>query len=310
MIPRGIGRLLGLIRAHRVVQPVAVEVHAVVARVGEHAVQHHAHALLLCLAAQQLEILVGAEGGVHLLVVARVVLVVGLRLKDGVQVQHRHAQFPQVGQLLDHAEQVAAEEVVLQIRAVGLIAVRIGQFIPVLVRGQPGLLVQQLPAAVAEAVHKDLIHHAVVHPLGRLILAVVHRDLEGRRLMRVLLPLAAQLLGVVAVPEGLLAHLDDEIVPQHLRLFGQRQRGFVQRAAAHVAAQRHGQLALALVRPQAQRAYTALGRGQAQPHAAAAGTRALRPAVALLLGIVLDCGHTAYLPPCSGTTRQILSTYS
>ena len=42
-------------------------------------------------------------------------------------------------------------------------------------------------------------------------------------------------------------------------------------------------VALSFVRPQAQRADAPFRRGQAQTHAASAGTRALRPAIALLL---------------------------
>ena len=41
-IPRSVGRILGLIRTYGIIQPIAVEIDAVVARMGEHAVQHHA----------------------------------------------------------------------------------------------------------------------------------------------------------------------------------------------------------------------------------------------------------------------------
>ena len=66
---------------------------------AEHTVQHDADAVLGGLAAEHLKLFVGAQQRVHVQVVGGVVAVVGMRLKDGVQVQIIHAHFPQVGEL-------------------------------------------------------------------------------------------------------------------------------------------------------------------------------------------------------------------
>ena len=66
---------------------------------AEHAVQHDADAVLGSLAAEHFKLLVGAQQRVHVLVVGGVVAVVGVRFKDGVQVQVIHAHLPQVGEL-------------------------------------------------------------------------------------------------------------------------------------------------------------------------------------------------------------------
>ena len=80
---------------------------------AEHAVQHDADAVLLRFPAEHLKLLVGAQQRVHVQVVGGVVAVVGVRLKDGVQVQIIHAHLPQVGQLDADAFQVAAKVVLV-----------------------------------------------------------------------------------------------------------------------------------------------------------------------------------------------------
>ena len=87
------------VRAALAIAALAVEVAAVGAGVAEHAVQHDADAVLGGLAAEHLELLVGAQQRVHVQVVGGVVAVVGVRFKDGVQVQIIHAHLPQVGEL-------------------------------------------------------------------------------------------------------------------------------------------------------------------------------------------------------------------
>ena len=93
---RGVGVAVSAALA---VASLAVEVPAVGAGVAEHTVQHDADAVLGGLAAEHLKLFVGAQQRVHVQVVGGVVAVVGMRLKDGVQVQIIHAHLPQVGEL-------------------------------------------------------------------------------------------------------------------------------------------------------------------------------------------------------------------
>ena len=93
---RGVGVAVSAALA---VASLAVEVPAVGAGVAEHAVQHDADAVLGGLAAEHLKLFVSAQQRIHVQVVGGVVAVVGVRFKDGVQVQVIHAHLPQVGEL-------------------------------------------------------------------------------------------------------------------------------------------------------------------------------------------------------------------
>ena len=99
IIPAAVRGVGVAVSAALAVASLAVEVPAVGAGVAEHTVQHDADAVLGGLAAEYLKLLVGAQQRVHVQVVGGVVAVVGMRLKDGVQVQIIHAHFPQVGEL-------------------------------------------------------------------------------------------------------------------------------------------------------------------------------------------------------------------
>lgn len=72
----------------------------------EDAVQHDGDAPGLGLAAEGTELLLVAQHGVNAQVVGRVVAVVAGRLKDGVEVDHGHAEVCQVVELLADATQV------------------------------------------------------------------------------------------------------------------------------------------------------------------------------------------------------------
>ena len=94
VVPAAVGGVGVAVSAALAVASLAVEVPAVGAGVAEHAVQHDADAVLGGLAAKYLKFLVGAQQRVHVQVVGGVVAVVGVRLKDGVQVQIIHAHLP------------------------------------------------------------------------------------------------------------------------------------------------------------------------------------------------------------------------
>ena len=143
---------------------------------AEHAVQHDADAVLLCLGTQGLELFVGAQQGVYVEVVGGVVAVVGVRLKDGVQVEEIHAHLVQVGQLELDALQVAAEVVLIQVAAhfIGL-PEGFGVFVGLIdaVREGHGLVLHPF----AEAVREDLVEHFALDGLRRLEGGIVNRDL-------------------------------------------------------------------------------------------------------------------------------------
>src|SRR6185437_10550523 len=107
---------------------------------------------------------VGAEGGVDVVVVLRVVLVVGWRGEDRIEVDDVRADgVLDVAQLLVDAGKVAAEEH----RGVAAADVGGDAAAPgVLLGGAAGIGVLAV-GDVVETVGEDLVHHAVLHPVWR-----------------------------------------------------------------------------------------------------------------------------------------------
>ena len=91
-----------------------VEIAAVVAGVIEHAVQYNAHAASGGFAAQRAEVLLTAEQRVDALVIAGIVAVIGIRLKDRIEINGGNVQALQIIQLSVYAAQRAAEKVVVE----------------------------------------------------------------------------------------------------------------------------------------------------------------------------------------------------
>lgn len=149
----------------------AVEVAAVVAGVVENAVQNHAHSALFRLLTQRFEVLLASEQRVDALVVAGVVAVVGVRLKNRVEVDGLHVQAFEVVELFHDAAQRAAEKVVIQDLSV-LVRTVNRQVVPVFVQhARRDALALRLHgfAVAAEAVGENIIGDALAEPARRLI---------------------------------------------------------------------------------------------------------------------------------------------
>ena len=107
---------------------------------------------------------------------------VGVRLKNGVQVQVIHTHLPQVGQLYADTFQIAAEVVLVQV-ATGLVGlpeglgVLIGLIQPV--REGHGLVFN----ALAEPVREDLVEHLALDAFGGLEIRLVDCDLPAFALL-------------------------------------------------------------------------------------------------------------------------------
>ena len=156
-----------------------VEIAAVVAGVIEHAVQYNAHAASGGFAAQRTEVLLTAEQRVDALVIAGIVAVIGIRLKDWVKVNSGNVQALQIIQLGVYAAQRAAEKVVVEDFAV-LIRQIDRNIVPVLVQHTLDhtfalRLLGRLVAA--EAVRKNVVGDALAEPARRVVIAVVYGQL-------------------------------------------------------------------------------------------------------------------------------------
>ena len=167
--------------AERVIAAASVEVAAVVAGVVEHAVQHDAHAALCRLAAQRFEVLLVSEQRVDALIVARIIAMVGVRLKDRVEVQRAHMQALKIVELGQHAAQRAAEKVVVQDLPVLIRAVD-RKIVPVFVQHtrRDALALRLHRVAVpAEAVGENVIGDALAEPARRPVRRIVDRQLKA-----------------------------------------------------------------------------------------------------------------------------------
>ena len=177
--PAEIRRFLGLERAYAVVMAACVEVAAVVTGVIEHTVQHDAHTASGGFAAQCAEILLAAEQRVDALVIAGVVAVIGIRLKNRVEVNGGNVQALQIIQLGVYAAQRTAEKVVVEDFAV-LIRQVDRNIVPVLVQHtrNHAFAFRLLGCLVAaEAVRKNVVGDAFTKPARRVVLAVVYGEL-------------------------------------------------------------------------------------------------------------------------------------
>ena len=176
IVPAAVGGVGVAVSAAVTIAAFAVEIAAVGTGVAEHTVQHDANAVLGGLAAEHLKLLVGAQQRVYVEIVGGVVAVVGVRLKDGVEVKVVHPHLPQIGQLDADAFQVAAEIVLVQVAA-GLVGLPegFGVFVGLIqpVRERHGLVLN----ALAEPVREDLIEHLALDALRGLETGIVDGDL-------------------------------------------------------------------------------------------------------------------------------------
>ncbi|CDC62156.1 putative uncharacterized protein [Clostridium sp. CAG:448] len=176
-VPGVIWRGAGAVSARFRIGSVAVEIPAVVPGVVEHAVQDHAHALRLCRSHQAVERRLATEGGVDSLVIPRVVLMVGMRVEDGGEIQHGHPQGGKIGQLFDNAPEVAAEKHVVGKRAAALLGIGGDAVIPA--RIQNAVVVQGgVPCPTAEAIHENVVHHALPKPVRHPEIRAVKQEPE------------------------------------------------------------------------------------------------------------------------------------
>ena len=132
----------------------------------EHTVQNNVDASCVSLAAQRAEVLLGAKHGVDGVVICRVVAVVAVRFKYGVEIDGGHRQALKIVQLLRDARQRSAEEI-----AVGDLSLLIRQehrlVAPVVVDPPPAHHTADIRHRGApEPVRKDLIRHALSEPCG------------------------------------------------------------------------------------------------------------------------------------------------
>ena len=177
VVPAAVGRAAVAVGTARAVAALAVEVDRVRAGVAEHAIENDADALFGSGGAKGAELLIRAQQRVGLEVVGRVVAVVGVGLKDRVQIQAGDAEITQIRQLLLDSREVAAVVVHVQVALALLGRPEVG--LTGLVGAVDAVGEGHLLAgvALAEAVGEDLVHRAVFQPVGGLEVRLMHGQL-------------------------------------------------------------------------------------------------------------------------------------
>ena len=188
VVPRIELRILSLTGAIRAVVAAAVEVPAVRAGVGIHAVKDEPYPLLLSLRAQVLEILHSPEYRVGARIVRGIVAVVRPRFDYGVEVHNANAELFEIRQLLLYAFQRPAVEIV---GAVGLLpAARLPAYRLIKACVQLRCLTEALVvlytrlrrAVVRESktIREYLVHHPFSEPCRCFKALFIHRQPEAR----------------------------------------------------------------------------------------------------------------------------------
>ena len=179
IIPAAVGRMAVTVSAAGAIAALAVEVHRIGTCMAEHTIQNDADPLLLGSGAQGGEILVGAQQRVRFQVVGRIVTMVGVRLKDGVEVNAGDTQIPQVGQFLLNTRKIAAVVIHIQVAVILLSGPEIGlpSFVcPINAIRKGHRLVGH---TLAETVGENLVHGTVAEPRGRLEIRFVDGQLPA-----------------------------------------------------------------------------------------------------------------------------------
>ena len=220
VVPRVVRRLLRLVRAERAVPMLAVEIDAVAARMAEYAVEDDADAALLCRRDEGTKVLNIAKHGVDLVVVSRIVVMVALGLKDGVEVDARDSERLQIVELFHDTAQIPAEEIVGDnLLCVGILEIH-GVVRPVRADDR-ALLADDGVTRTREAIRKDLVHHGVLEPVRRTCSLIVDRDLIGLRCLGTEGSHPAQHLRVVPIKIGAAFRRDDEVIPNETSIVRQ-----------------------------------------------------------------------------------------
>ena len=193
IVPVEVGRFGGIVGAGLIEGAVLVKIAAVGTGVGIDAVENDLDAPDMGGGAEGLEVGIGTQHGVGLLVIAGVVAMGGEGHADGVQVEDIGAQGGDVVHLLGDTLEVAAVEVVVEHNALGG-GLPVDFFVPVFVDDVGFQLAFQVGFAhLVEAVGEDLIDQAALGPFG-------HGEVGGD---------AAQLPGVAGLHVGVGAFLEE-----------------------------------------------------------------------------------------------------
>ncbi len=141
----------------------------------EHAVENHFDIMLPRLLTQFYESIIPAEHFVHGQIVACVVFVVGIRVKNGGEVDCFRSESGNIVELFGNSVEISAEEDVIRHLRTGVFAVLRDSVVPVLV--QLRAILYSAASASLESVDENVIDDAFSEALRRFVRAVVDQNL-------------------------------------------------------------------------------------------------------------------------------------
>ena len=179
----------------------------------EDAVEDDADAALPGSCDEAAKILDIAKHGIDLVIIPRIIVMIALGLKDGVEVNARDPKILQVVQFFGNPAQIPAEEVIgNNLLRIGVLDVH--RVIRPVRADDCALLPYNCVSGTCKTIGEDLVHHGILEPVGRPCALVVNRNLVGcgRRIAQH--ADAAKHLLVVPVKIGAALCRDNEVVPE------------------------------------------------------------------------------------------------
>ena len=168
---------------------------------AEHAVQNDRNSHLFCRSAQRSEILLGAEKRVYPLIIGSIIAVIGIRLKDRIQINTGNAERFYIRQFLLDSFKVSAEIVVVP-DSVHLFFTP-ERFLTPLAHHTAFGHVFLFLIAVEEPVREYLINDAALQKIGRFKILVINCLLKLPALSRKIAETAAYIFDISNTPWGI-----------------------------------------------------------------------------------------------------------
>ena len=200
--------------------PLTVKINAVAARVTENAVDNYAYSLRLGSFNQMFKIFIRAENRIDFVIIARVVMVITFRFKDGVKINYRNSQVFEIIEFAFNTAQISAVKIIRDnFISVGVFVIS-GLIFPACMVDR-AFFRDNFISRATKPVRENLIHNRMFEPVGSFRAFSVNGNLEsGRRIIKIKFADSAELFGVVAVIISALSRHDYKIIPNQAAFVG------------------------------------------------------------------------------------------
>ena len=185
---------------------------------AEHTIQHNADAHRLGLGTKLLQLLIGAQDRIHLVIISCIIMMIAGGLKNRIQIDNRNPQILQIRQLLLNTCQIAAIEIIGN-NLLGIHILVVKRLVIPASMVYSTLFLHQPIALAVESIWKNLVHNRVAEPIRRICPLVKHCNLVGLS-WRIIPQIAntAHAGIIVAIVPDTAVYVDNKIIPQKAAL--------------------------------------------------------------------------------------------